>query len=397
VTALDRLELAFYWLLLDGQRGDGDYAPHGYLILKDDAGAAEPKRIELLDRHFIEVLRLVEAVRRLRTLPEPFGCGQCYTCREGHPQTVETFIIQRADGYLGSLFGLGFERIRHLGQVGVHSCDDLLNFGVDEVLDRVTGHGWSFGRYQVAGWVAHAQAFAENRLVVYGSPPPMPTEYVAFDLEYMRGGPIWLAGMLAPGAEPTQLWRWSEEDERPLMREIVAYWADRPDAVMLTWWGKGADLPTLRAASERTGVEFVPNLETHFDLCHWAMGHLRLPIQGLSLKDVAAYFDVARSETEIGSGDEAVGVYIDAAAKGPRARSKARTKLEAYNADDLRGTIELIEVLRGTYLQVPVAPSPRTRKLAWLRASVPPVRISDRIQAVDPDAWIDEDDVTFFA
>jgi predicted RecB family nuclease len=285
-TPLDRLELAFYWMLLEPQREDSSPSPHGYLILDGVDGPAEPARIDLQPSHFAKVRQHIDAVRQARTGSEPLGCGRCHVCRRLRPQGVMSYDDWWND--LGTLFGLGYNRALQLAMVGIQTSTDLLDAGVEDILDRIKGRRWSFGRYQVEGWAAHAQAWADNEPVIYGNPPLMPGDYTTFDLEYLRQGEIWLAGMRPSDGDLTQIWAWTADEEPDLMRAVADYWAVQPDALMATWWGKGADMPAIKRATERTGVAFDLSTINHFDLCYWAMAHLRLPIRGLSLKDVAS-------------------------------------------------------------------------------------------------------------
>lgn len=361
-TSLDRLELAFYWLLLAPQRSDDTARPHGYLVLDGPDGPADPVRVELRAPHFTQVGTYVDAVRRARSGPEPYGCGRCYVCTTARPQSREVIVAHRED--LANLFWLGDIRARQLPLVGIESCADLLALGCDEILDRVAGHGWGIGRYHVEGWIAHAQAWTTDAPVIYGDPPPMPDECIALDLEYLRQGEIWLAGMRPVGGELTQFWSWAGAGEADLMRSLANYWAARPETVMATWWGIGADVPALRRASERTGVEFSVDPGRHFDLYHWVMGHLRLPVRYLSLKDVGGYFGVLAADHGIGSGDEAVAIYLQAArARRKKTKAAARARLESYNAEDIDAVIRLIELLRATYPQAP-RQRPQTSKPA---------------------------------
>lgn len=314
-------------------------------------------------------------------------------CKLLRPQSSEIIALHRND--LANLFQLGHRRARQLALVGIESCDDLLTVGVDEMVERLRGHGWGIGRFHIESWIAHAQAWAANAPVFFGDPPPMPTDYVAFDLEYLPQGGIWLAGMRPVGGELTQFWTWDPAGEPDLIQSTAAYWAARPDARIATWWGKGADMPALRRASERTGVEVGMEPDRHFDLCHWAMRHLRLPTRYLSLKDVAAYFGVLDSDHGIRSGDEAVDIYLQAVqARRKKAKARARVRLEAYNAEDVDAVIRLIELLRTKYPQVPREHRAPPRRVKGTPAIVPKQPWMEIVPAGprdldDPQTWTD--------
>lgn len=132
------------------------------------------------------------------------------------------------------------------------------------------------------------------------------------------------------------------------------------------------------------------------------MEHLRLPIRGLSLKDVASYFDLSDTAHGISAGDEAVDIYLRARAyRSKERRNRARATLEAYNADDLASLAKLIETLRGRYPQdqyIPPEPKPtrerRSTKDFWrsLTITTVPAEEDDLV----PRACMDDDDTTAF-
>lgn len=344
VSRLDKIELAFYWLLLEPYRTDRTATPHGYVQLR---GAEQAERVELRAQLFRTVDRSIGAVRQTRSGPEPRPCRGCYVCLVTHPPDPARFPKEED---LTRLHDIGPARARQLELIDVRTPTDLLSVGTDEILERKKGRGWRFGRSHIDGWIAHAQALEAGKSVLYGVPLRLPSQFIAFDLEYLQppdGDEIWLAGMLTSSGELTQFWSRKSSKEHELVQSLAEYWDSRPDAMMVTWSGKSADLPALRRAAQRTGIDCVPDPERHFDLRYWAVQNLRIPTNSFELKDVAPYFGLLRTEHDIQEGRAAARLYSEARRSwNPWTRHRTRARLERYNQDDLRAVVGMVEVFR---------------------------------------------------
>lgn len=340
-TNLDKRELAFYWLLLEPLRAETSISPHGYMFLRDAEGE---RRVELSRQLLATVRQTIDEVRRVRAGPEPRPCGSfnCYVCRVSHPPD-RTRFPESED--LTRLSGLDWRTAQRLELVGVRSLDDLESLGGAEICNRIKGTGWPFGKYHLDGWVAEAQAWRTGKPVVYGNPPELPREFIAFDIEYVSGREVWLAGMLPTGGSLKQLWSWKPAGERAIAESLAEYWESRPDVPIVTWSGRSAEVPQLRRAADRAGIGGLLDPERHFDLHYdWANRHLRLPCRGQGLKEVSEYFGLSRAEQTVHSGLEAAHVRARASrSRNPWRRRAAKSRLEAYNADDLYTLTALVE------------------------------------------------------
>lgn len=354
-TALDRIELAFYWLLLAPFR-ERRAAPHGYLVLPVPSAEPRVERVGLRTEDLTRVKRFLPEVRRARSSEPPLAFCRCYVCTILVPSNADRELLGTSD--LSLLFGLGHHRRREFEAVGITRYDVLADSTVDAVMDRFDGGRRSFGRSDVEGWIAHATSYRDHRHVIFRDASPMPDDYISLDLEYERTGFVWAAGVKRRGAEIAQFWAETDAEERALLHGIGEFLAAHPGVPVATYWGVGADIPTIKRAAERHGIESPLAGVEQFDLCWWFMRHLRLPTPCLGLKQVSDYFGVVRTEASVGSGSQACGVYAEAVRRSGTARGRTlKRQLLAYNADDVAAIEDLIEMLRDMYVPIPVKPA----------------------------------------
>ena len=142
----------------------------------------------------------------------------------------------------------------------------------------------------------HARVFASGLLVLDPEARwPVSRPYIALDLEYdtLRDkGLIWLTGAAVvdgTDAEHHSWWADTPDEERAALTGLAALLCEYPELPVVTWAGRGADIPQIRAACARLGLPAVTAQVSarHFDAYQWALGSVRLPIVSLGLKDVS--------------------------------------------------------------------------------------------------------------
>jgi uncharacterized protein YprB with RNaseH-like and TPR domain len=111
----------------------------------------------------------------------------------------------------------------------------------------------------------------------------------------------------------------------------------------VTWAGKSADIPVLRAALE--GAELHGLLDDvfarHLDLYQHVIRSNRWPIPELGLKEVSEYLMIQRAST-VGDGMQAQSMYLELGHTEDRARqSFLRAALAEYCRDDLDSLIQI--------------------------------------------------------
>lgn len=355
VLPTDRLELAFYWLLLEPYRTRCS-KPRGVLILQRD-GAPVEVEVLLLPRHFDEVARIVDEVRHARRYGvEPRFC-KCTACAGPKREEVLRHAHQTKD--LTLLWGVGRVSADAMTALGITSYTDLLDCDQADLLTGLRASKRSVSAAMVQGWCRHAESYSRAEAVLFGSPPPVPSSFIALDLEYVSGENTWLIGAcIVDGDERRilQFWADTPAEERRNLRDVARLVEEHPSLPVLTWNGVGADVPQLRRTG--TGVKLTRLVDSivadHVDLYLYAAAAVRLPIPRLSLTEVAAYFGV-KKVSALADGFAAQLRYLAYCQAVGSTRGGVRAELLEYNRDDLVGLVAVAEGFRRLAEQRPVA------------------------------------------
>ncbi|MGH9164918.1 MAG: ribonuclease H-like domain-containing protein [Acidimicrobiales bacterium] len=354
VLATDRLELAFYWLLLEPYRTRSSQ-PRGVLILRRDDAPVEVE-VELLPRHFDEVRRIVDEVRRARRYGvQPRICS-CSVC--AGPMRDEVLRRAHHGRDLTLIWKIGPVLAGALEALGIASYGDLRGCDQAELLAALRADKRSVSAAMVAGWCHHAESYARAEAVLFGSPAPLPSSFIVLDLEY--GPHTWLIGACIVDGErrrTIQLWADTPAEERQNLRQLARLVDEHPSLPLVTWNGLSADLPELRRTAKRLRLgKLVDSIVTqHVDLFAYAAGAVRLPVPGLSLSEVAAYFGVAKVSAVQGGFDAQMRYLAYAGSQPGPERDGLRDELLEYNRDDLVGLVAAAEGFRRL---APALPSP---------------------------------------
>ena len=141
------------------------------------------------------------------------------------------------------------------------------------------------------------------------------------------------------------------QEQKEGVDALIRFLARNRDLPVVTWAGKSADLPALRRHLKRLKLEperLQPLVERHVDAFNYAWRGLRLPVPWLNLKDVEQYIGVKRASREVLDGLDAVSEYRRyrrLPAASPK-KAALREELIAYNRDDLRGLVRVVERLK---------------------------------------------------
>ncbi len=195
-TRLDRLELAFYWLLLEPQRTRRRVKPAGVLILRRDG---QPFRVDVPITDAMlgmvrEMIGEVRAARRNGVTPRVCGCVVCTRARRDE---VIQSVTERKD--VSMILGVGPVYSAALEKIGYSRWDTITDCDPGKVVQGIRDTGAKgCGPAQVRPWQMHARAFASGLLVLDPEARwPVTRPYIALDLEYdtLRDkGLIWLTG-----------------------------------------------------------------------------------------------------------------------------------------------------------------------------------------------------------
>jgi predicted RecB family nuclease len=346
VQPLDRLELAFYWLLLAPYRTSADAVPQGQLVLRRE-GKPITVTVPISETNLATVASLVEEVRRARIDGvEPRVC-RCYVCTELRSDHVMASVQRQHD--LTMIFGIGDDYRRALYALGCRRWDDLFALVPADVVAHFRERGLCVSNAIVERWQLHARAFQSRKALLADVRTALPSldVYIALDLEYDPSAGIWLIGAaLVEGgvATHTSWWAGTQRQERKAVVGLAEFLASNPKIPVVTWSGLSADVPRLAEAAKRFRVgDLIDDLTgRHLDLFQWAQFFLRLPVTSLGLKEVSDAFGFAKL-SPIASGQQALMLYWKYKASRDR---ELRERLIAYNRDDLDALIFVVEAVR---------------------------------------------------
>lgn len=348
-TSADRLELAFYWRLLEPLRNH-KITPRGYLLLRD-RGLRE---VPLSERDFRLLEDSVTNVRKTREEGvDPVIVSECKLCtfKDEHAR------LAREAEDLSLIRDIGSSRREKLVQLGIKKVGDLASANVGEVWDR-----WSRAdRYaptprQLLEMQSHAVALVTNEPQFIGDGAyPFLEKGILIDLEYESGQYIFLAGAcVSDGKQKAKTEQWFadriKKDEAGVLNGLCSLLSEHPDHRIITWNGMSADIPQLRSAWKRCGLSkhsLDKLTDRHIDAYKLAYENVRLPTWGLKLPDVSGYFGHRRKFRDL-SGLEIPLLYHDyLRTKKKSDRESLRTKILQHNLDDLNGLLRAWKGLQG--------------------------------------------------
>lgn len=345
VQKSDRLELAFYWLLLEPIR-TRPIEPRGVLLLRDgESPTPKEESVDLTPGLLDEVQGLIGEVRRVKNatemLPEICDCPYC----RAHQAEIEA-KTPRSD--LSRIWGIGPAYRRHLQSIGILNLEQLKVCDPAAVSTSMKVRKWGVSTRTVESWICHAESYDRGGPIIFG-PAAIPESYIALDLEYLPNH-VWLiGGCVVEGNDRSDFAWWSDstaEEAANLdrLRELVEANLGKP---LMTWAGLSADIPQLRLALGRCGGDD-GFLGDHVDLYQVACKSIRLPLAGMGLKAVARYFQLTRASEVVG-GLEAQMMYQEYRGARRRRRRALKRELLAYNKDDIDTLVESAEMLRSLY------------------------------------------------
>jgi predicted RecB family nuclease len=355
VRRTDELELAFYWRLLEPYRTTAAGPPRGRLILRKDGSPVEVE-VRLTVERSAELDTVIDQVREARLHGvRPRICG-CTVCSGPLRDRIAKHTWAGRD--LTLIWGIARKIAVHLEELGISDFDALDNHDPSHVAASLCERRVSVSAQTVSGWSEHARSYREGRAVMFGPPPPVGESFISLDLEYGFG--VWLTGVLVCDGdyrEHSYFWADKPSEEREALLALEAVCATYPEIPVVTWAGNGADLPQLKYAATRHGLDHVYSEvdRRHIDLFRHAVRTMRIPHQELSLKAVADYFGIPKI-SNIANGLEAGFLYMQYRSSKVRAdRDRRRAELITYNRDDLEATAAMVKIMRDGPARWPAA------------------------------------------
>jgi len=336
IRPTDRLELAFYWLVLEPLRTRPGPAIGRVVILASE-GFREVE-IQLEQRDFDEVQGLLAALRSARQNgvgPDICDCEICFD----RPEVRKLSDLLR-------IWGVGTTFARALVKAGIRSVRDLALCNPCLVLPATGLTNVSLETLR--RWQHHAHALVSGNIIRFGHGILAPGPHIVLDLEYFPDGDIWLFGAEVCSSDSNyriQLWADNAVERRAALRKLRRVISDHNEYPIITWAGRGADIPHLINVAKRYKCfDLVFALEErHLDLFYFAQKNLRFPTYGLALDSVAHFFGI-RGRSPISGGFEALSLYSEYySTKSAEKKERLKNELLEYNADDLHALRELVK------------------------------------------------------
>ena len=337
VLLSDRLELAFYWRLLEPLR-IGSPDPKGYLRLTTG------ERIEVLlnRKDFRKLETTIADIRLIREEGSELAIvPECKLCafKEEHLESV------RAKGGLSQIIDIGWKRQERLKGLGFVNTGDLARADIVDLCNRWrAGDQYAPSLDLLRRMQSHARAFLTDGPIYVGDGAfTFVEKALLLDLEYDSGRCIFLIGaaVLEHGAlgTPYQFFAERETDERQILEKFSELVCGMPEYWILTWSGLSADLPQLSGAWARHNLHAdVLNLlrQRHIDLYQVAYSNVRLPIEGFGSSDVAAYFGYRRKHQSLSGFDMPFLYRRFLIEQNASEKSSMREQILTHNGDDLK-------------------------------------------------------------
>lgn len=348
-TALDRLELAFYWMLLEPSRENANIAPFGWILPRTQSRREDSLvRVELRPQDFREVEELIVGVRGTRKVGvKPRFC-RCLVCQT----RPEVLTIKRRRRDVRLVSGIGPRHGITLERLEISTVDQLIAANSVDLAQRMREQRRnSVSAKNIVSWQHHGRAFLERRPIRFIEEQFSHAAYIVIDLEYdvLDPGAIWLIGALHRShAEDEYLQAWCDTpaQRRKGLRRLEALILAHPDLPVITFGGMRADLPQLREACKRLRIDVVYEIESrHVDLYQHLMRSVRFPIPEHGLKELSTYIGAERRSTITGGEDALYAYYRYRDSRSDRVKARLKKKLLAYNREDLQCVAHLITYL----------------------------------------------------
>ncbi len=349
VTECDRLELAFYWMLLSPLR-KGNPKPKGYVLL----GSGETVEVSLTRDHLFEVDWLIEEIREVkRNGVQPVLSQECKLCTL--MENCRREVSEK--GGLSLIHGIAYVREQQLEWLGIENISALARANALQLHEGwLSRFGISPGLNEIKKMQLHAFSLIARKPVFFGDLDSFgfaEEPSVILDLEYDPASYIWLVGLCVKddGAEEYHQYfaeRYTMVEERRILTFMIEV-IERMKRYVLVTFGASADMPQLRKAWNRQGLP--PNLwssleENHMDLYTFILRNFRFPLASYSLKDIESFLGFQRKNERI-DGLLALAMYRQyLRQKNDRKRAALKEELLNYNKEDLQATAFITDRLR---------------------------------------------------
>lgn len=344
----DRLELTFYWQLLQPLR-KGKPLPKGFILLN----TGEIVEVVLNKEDFTKLDRLIAQVRIVKEIGcQPIICEECKKCILKDECLSEVY----RRGGLSLIHGVASIRHQQLSDLGIKDIRALAEADFRSLsLEWKELSPWAPGISELNKMIIHAKSWLGLRPVYFGEYPlPVSDEVIILDLEYDPLSSIWLVGLLIINNKDTECHQFFAEDasmEKEILVNLIDLLGRYNNHQILTWYGMGADIPQLRTAWQKYKLptnKLVDLTERHIDLYQLTLNSCRFPLKSFGLKEVGKHLGFVRKLDDI-DGLVALSMYnqyLGIPKKNKEKRLSIKNDLLAYNREDLEATLFILNQLK---------------------------------------------------
>ena len=346
ISEQDKLELAFFWRLLEPFRSKTKIEPSGVLVLMRDGVPFVEFSVQITERNFEQLDNTLASIKNSKIDGiKPRICN-CNVCTDIKGEEVIEFLMKNKDIELVKGIGpAGAEAFRRAGFV---RWTDLIGSKPEEVVNHLVSVGEKKSVETIIKYQKHAKSLESGEIVFLGEANDnnLPKDFIAFDLEWNKNFVWAICASVVVNNNKSFFTRWAvdEAEERLALQEFSNLLDSYPGVALITWNGNKADIPTIEKAVIRLGMKdvFKSLRERHHDLLKWSDERFLLPIYGTKLKKVSNYFGLERS-TEGMDGAKAIAMYEEY--KRTRS-SELREFLTRYCEEDVESLISVMNAFR---------------------------------------------------
>jgi len=344
----DRLELAFYWKLLQPLR-KGNPIPKGYIWLN----TGEIVEVVLSKEDFAKLDNIIQRVRFVKELgAEPIICGECKNCILKDECLSEVYR-RRGLSLIHGIAGIRQRQLYELGIKDIHALAEADMMNLSLAWKELSP--FAPGTLETKKMIIHAKSWTELRPIYFGKYSlPVNDEVIILDLEYDPLSPIWLVGLLVvnnKGVECHQFFAEDKSMEQEILINLIDLLGKYNNRQILTWYGLGADLPQLKTAWQKHRLptsKLTDLLERHLDLYQLTLNNCRFPLKSFGLKEIGKHLGFVRKLDDI-DGLVALSMYneyLSIPKKNKEKRLAIKNDLLAYNREDLEATLFILNQLK---------------------------------------------------
>lgn len=347
VEESDKLELAFYWKLLEPLRKRKP-KPKGYVWLN----TGEMVEVPLSANDFVQLDNLINQIRLVKEMgAEPVICRECKSC----VLQQECWALVYKRGGLSSVHGIGEIRQKELSALGIKDLHALATAERAELHKqwRQTSR-YAPGVEEIGVLQFRAISLAKEKPIYFGSSAlPYGDKVAILDLEYEQNICIWLVGFLASDGQETQCHQFFADqrtEEKQILMRLIELVKGHPRHQIITWEGTfGADIPQLNQAWARHKLPTnkLRDLEReHRDLYDFVEKNLALPVKSYSLKEVGKCLGFKRKLEDMDGMMATIMYRKYLTSKNNKERMEIKQKLLQYNKEDLEATLYILGWLK---------------------------------------------------